>query len=309
MRSKLNQMEVAADGVPALYPGEQFLAAEDDGFRLCFQRQSANIWHCHDFHELVIVLKGSGVHHTGLADYPIGRGDVLVIKPGDGHCYREPDRLELANVLFEPGKLRFDRLDLEEMPGYLALFAAAPEVRSRSRGAGGKRYKHTLGAGELSEAAALLRQLAAEDGARNPGRRFVRGALFQQLLALLGRSGAAAGGARRSRRMTALGAMLRFMAEHYAREITLAELAARGRVSIAGANRLFRELLGETPMEHLIRLRLDHAAGLLATTDLPVAAVAERSGYRDSNFFALHFRRGFGRSPSAYRRDSVPPPK
>jgi len=82
----------------------------------------------------------------------------------------------------------------------------------------------------------------------------------------------------------------------------LEELATAAGVSVTHYSALFRRQTGFAPIDFLIRLRVQHACRLLDTTALPVAAIAERVGYRDAYYFTRCFRRVMGASPRSYRK-------
>ena len=86
-------------------------------------------------------------------------------------------------------------------------------------------------------------------------------------------------------------------------DLSLDDLAAAAGYSPFHFARSFRVSTGETPAGYLRRVRLEHAAELLASSpELTVAQVAERAGYRSASAFAAAFRRVLGVSPSAYQR-------
>lgn len=64
---------------------------------------------------------------------------------------------------------------------------------------------------------------------------------------------------------------------------------------------LFRERTGTSVLAYQTRLRMARARELLDTSDLTVAAVARSVGYTDPYYFARHFRRVHGQSPTRYR--------
>ena len=68
--------------------------------------------------------------------------------------------------------------------------------------------------------------------------------------------------------------------------------------------RVFSELAGSAFREELAAVRMQHGAALLLTTDLPVADIARRVGYRQAAQFAKAFRRHHGVSPSGLRRSA-----
>lgn len=66
--------------------------------------------------------------------------------------------------------------------------------------------------------------------------------------------------------------------------------------------RLFRRSLGQSPLEYLVRLRLNRALQLLLERpDLRIHEVGEAVGYPDPNYFIRLFRRREGRTPGQFR--------
>ena len=68
-------------------------------------------------------------------------------------------------------------------------------------------------------------------------------------------------------------------------------------------HRVFRGMLGETPLELLRRLRLERAAHTLLRADDPVKMVAFAAGYETHEAFTRAFRAAFGEAPSQFRRN------
>ena len=62
--------------------------------------------HEHEFHELVIVFSGTGVHYTDDEEYAISIGDVLLVTSGHAHGYRETHKLDLINLLYLPAQIQ-----------------------------------------------------------------------------------------------------------------------------------------------------------------------------------------------------------
>ncbi len=68
--------------------------------------------------------------------------------------------------------------------------------------------------------------------------------------------------------------------------------------------RRFQERLGRTPHEQIIRCRQEEAKRLLATTDLTLAQIAERTGYNNPEYFSAAFKQAQGLAPGAYRSNT-----
>lgn len=79
-------------------------------------------------------------------------------------------------------------------------------------------------------------------------------------------------------------------------------LAARVGVSSRHLSRLFREHLGSTPAAAVRRVRLDIAADLIATTEMPLGLVARRCGFGSAESLRQAFTSRFGVSPRAHRQ-------
>lgn len=67
--------------------------------------------------------------------------------------------------------------------------------------------------------------------------------------------------------------------------------------------RLFRARIGEPPAAWLRRRRLEQAALLLRSGDLPVVEVAARCGFRSASHFIKAYRARFATTPAHERRD------
>ncbi len=65
--------------------------------------------------------------------------------------------------------------------------------------------------------------------------------------------------------------------------------------------RMFRETMQLTPSYYLSMLRLQRALSLLQNPTLSIAEVAERSGFRDSNYFCRFIKKNTGKRPSQWR--------
>jgi len=89
---------------------------------------------------------------------------------------------------------------------------------------------------------------------------------------------------------------------HLGDPLTLADLATHARVSARTFSRRFVEGTGTTPMQWVLRARVDLARELLERSDLSVDQVAARVGLGTDANLRLHFRRVLGVTPSEYRR-------
>lgn len=89
---------------------------------------------------------------------------------------------------------------------------------------------------------------------------------------------------------------------HYQREdLSLSFLSGRVYFSATYLSSLFRRCTGKSFKSYLVELRMEKACELLRTTELYVYQVARETGYPNSQYFSVAFRRHTGCSPSEYR--------
>lgn len=95
---------------------------------------------------------------------------------------------------------------------------------------------------------------------------------------------------------------LNFAKQNLGQNVRLAELAANTEQSLYHAHRTLRVVLGETPKQFTMRLRIDHAAAALVSSRTSILDIALECGFESHEVFCRAFRRRFGLSPSAYRK-------
>lgn len=94
-----------------------------------------------------------------------------------------------------------------------------------------------------------------------------------------------------------------WVATHLDRPLSAADLARRAGISQRQLTRLFVAHTGLTPARYVRRARTDAAARLLATTDLPVTAVARRCGLGTAETLRKAFLADYGLPPARYREN------
>ncbi|MFE6408754.1 GlxA family transcriptional regulator [Streptomyces sp. NPDC057837] len=103
-------------------------------------------------------------------------------------------------------------------------------------------------------------------------------------------------------RDASLAPLLQWAQERIGEPLTVADLAARARVSPATLHRRFRAQLGTTPLAWLSAERVALACRLIERGEERLEVVAARSGLGTAANLRQRLRRATGLSPSAYRR-------
>ena len=89
--------------------------------------------------------------------------------------------------------------------------------------------------------------------------------------------------------------------KHYGEELDLGGLATKAGVSQSQLERRFRQLLGTSPGEYILRVRISASRALIEATDRTIADIALAVGFYDHSHFTRTFRRMMSCSPKQYR--------
>jgi AraC family transcriptional regulator len=95
-----------------------------------------------------------------------------------------------------------------------------------------------------------------------------------------------------------------YLEGHCHRVVSIAELAERTQFSTWYFSKIFLRLYGETPQLACSRMRLGHAANLLASTAMTIGEVGNAAGFDNNCSFARSFRARFGMTASEFRSAS-----
>ncbi|MNE32131.1 HTH-type transcriptional activator RhaS [compost metagenome] len=90
--------------------------------------------------------------------------------------------------------------------------------------------------------------------------------------------------------------------DNLSRRITVAELAQVACLSPSHFHAQFKDSVGLTPHQYLLKLRLDNAARLLRESDLPLVRVAGECGFSSQSALTTAMRRYLGLTPKSLRR-------
>jgi AraC-like DNA-binding protein len=257
--------------------------------------------HSHDFTELVIVFGGHARHVMGIHRYPIGAGDVFVVRGDLSHGFADLRQLEILNLMFDPAGMGLAETELATLPGYQMLFHLEPAFRERHTFRSRLRLPPTA----LGVVRRHTDRMQGEFDARRPGYRPLLRAWLQELLVLLARvaENSAPGTNPPREELLRLGQTIAYLERHFREPLRLPDLARRAGMSANSFLRAFRQVRGFSPIEYRLRLQLHHAAGLLLAAAAPgVGEAAAAAGFSDSNYFSRQFRGHLGCAPREFRR-------
>lgn len=107
----------------------------------------------------------------------------------------------------------------------------------------------------------------------------------------------------RDRRQSAqMERILSYLREHYTDPgLDVEGLSRAFHISASQMRRLFHDALGISPLQYILKLRMELAQNLLRHECLPVSEVAARAGFSSEFYFSRLFKQRMGIPPSAFR--------
>ena len=96
--------------------------------------------------------------------------------------------------------------------------------------------------------------------------------------------------------------VLRYVLDHFSERIEVPELAALAHLSVSQFDRRFKSLFQMTPVQYILRVRINAASRALTATRQTVAQISVRCGFYDQSYFTKQFRKETGMTPLAFRQ-------
>ncbi|WP_243741930.1 AraC family transcriptional regulator [Actinomycetospora succinea] len=254
--------------------------------------------HAHDFLLLLLVERGTSTMRVDGRDVPLAPGDVLVLAPGAvvaphaGHV--EPDT-EVWMVFFPADVV--DPATTGSLVSWRSHPLLAPLVGPGR--AGGQRF--SVPAGERAGWLAHVRALDAELRERRDGAAAAVRAYLTLLLVGLTRLEAVVTDELRDRDEPLLAAVFDVVERRFREPLSLRDVASAVGLTPGHVTTIVRRRTGRTVQQWITERRLREARRLLHDTDLTVAAVAARVGFRDAGYFVRRFRAEHGVPPGRWR--------
>jgi AraC family transcriptional regulator len=98
-----------------------------------------------------------------------------------------------------------------------------------------------------------------------------------------------------------LAAIADYIQTHSDRNLSLVELANLAQMSLYYFARSFKQQIGLSPHQYLIRCRVERAKALLLQNKLTVVEIAQRVGFADQSHLNRHFKQLTGLAPTQWR--------
>ena len=274
-----------------LSTGMPIVGLRDEEYQPPWKR---DLLHSHNCYEIGFCLSGAGQVQISERVYPFSSSTVIAVPPGMRHCQINDgsEHIRWRYLMFNGDLLIREtperlREDLKKILGKMAQGIYCPAELCDVRLAGQMdrlfRLYHAEKQLNGTEADALLRLIIfSVSRAEDYKARFPR-----TDLEMIGAS--------------AVQPALKRIAGDYQNEIRIADLADACRMSESYFRRVFTETMQMSPIEYINRFRVNRAIYLLRTTDEPVFAIAEQTGFFSVATFNRNFKRYTGMTAQSWR--------
>lgn len=111
-----------------------------------------------------------------------------------------------------------------------------------------------------------------------------------------------------SHRIEQIKTVLEYIEQEFAFPISLGDLANQAGMNPNYFCRIFKEIIQQTPLEYVMRYRVEQAAMLLTSSALPITEIALECGFNDCSYFIRVFKRLKGMTPKQYQHQQTVQP-
>lgn len=258
-------------------------------------------WHWHDELEIALVQKGTLSFAVNEQRYTLSAGEGLFVNSGVLHAYAgaEGEESVIPNIVFHPALIygtqqsvfwsRYMRPILSSAT--LSHLIFKPEIPWQREALGHLRTAYELGIAQGNGFELKMRSHLSE---------------LMLLIFEHSSDAIAARSAPLPQELNRVRRMIDFIDCHYAEPVTLSQIAGAAAVSERECLRCFRNVIGQTPKQYVIRRRIQYASDLLLHSNRSLMEIGELCGFQSQSYFIKIFHRAVGMPPGEFRRRGTP---
>ncbi|MCI9540054.1 MAG: AraC family transcriptional regulator [Lachnospiraceae bacterium] len=249
-------------------------------------------YHDHDFTEITYVLSGKGQYCVDGTVYDVQAGDLIICNSGVFH----------RNIVVNPKEPT-----VEFFVGFTDYhFRNMPENTIILKENGFILHTDTELRQNLSK---LCFSMSAENETDQVGKYFMLKAHLIQFLLLILRQEAEPKPIQDGFQFDshyksyAVSRIVDYLDSHYNEKISLDRIAQNMYLSPVYISKIFKEETGESPINYLIKIRLEKAKDMLSSPQAEsIKKIANDVGYEDAYHFSKLFKKYYGVSPLHYKK-------
>jgi YesN/AraC family two-component response regulator len=251
------------------------------------------VYHDHDYTELAYILSGKGKYLVGDTEYNVEAGDLIVCNPGVKHKHIVTNTDE-PTIEFIAGFTNFHFKNMA--PNSIETKDGQCIINTTAE------LKQEL----MMHSYAMI----AEKESSNLGKYFMLKTHLIQMLLLIIRElvgdesyEQTACSFESYNKSYAVKHIIDYLNENFDQKISLEQIAHNMYLSPVYISKIFKEETGESPINYLIKIRLEKAKDILIKgKNHSIKNIADQVGYEDVYHFSKLFKKYYGISPLYYRK-------
>jgi len=257
---------------------------------------SEGVYHDHDYTELAYILSGKGRYLIEEKEYDVEPGDLIICNPGVKHTHVVTNSKE-PTIEFISGFTDFQFKNMA--PNSIELVDGGCIVHMSA---------------ELKQEIAMhCYAMIAEKESNLIGRYFMFKTHLMQMLLLVMREISEIEKTSQKgcnfesyNKSYAVNRIINYLNENYENKISLEQIAHNIYLSPVYISKIFKEETGESPINYLIKIRLEKAKDILLNSDGgSIKSIANQVGYDDVYHFSKLFKKYYGVSPLYYKKRAM----
>lgn len=254
------------------------------------------VYHDHDFTELAYILSGKGRYIVEGKEFNVEAGDLVICNPGVKHTHIVVNAKEPT---------------LEFISGFTDFHFKNMTPNSIELKDGGC-VIHT--SAELKQDISMhCYSMIAERESNQIGRYFMFKTHLMQMLLLVMREISDIEKTEQKgcnfesyNKSYAVNRIINYLNENYENKISLEQIAHNIYLSPVYISKIFKEETGESPINYLIKIRLEKAKDILLNSENgSIKSIANQVGYDDVYHFSKLFKKYYGVSPLYYKKQAM----
>lgn len=255
-----------------------------------FNHESQVYYHAHDFVTMIYILSGSCTYNIDGTHYKVRKGDMVVCNPGVYHGKIIDTGEEVTEF-----HLGISNLYVKNVPKNILIGEDDTPV-------------HNLSRYEL-DFIKCCNEILLEQEKGGPGCDLMLKALVMKFIVIFLKSIHNSDKWSKDSplnfenydRTNLVNTIVSYINQNYMEDISLENISKNMYLSPVYISKVFKDETGESPINYLIKTRLDRAKDLLEQGNMTIKEIAKSVGYNDAYHFSKLFKKYYGYPPSKHK--------
>lgn len=264
------------------------------------------VTHKHQFIEVVYVISGKAVHLIGGNEYPVEKGNIIVINYGVPHAFTMDNKTDepflTYDLLFTPDFFDLSGIDSNDF-GSLASSYLFHSLFPESFSAENSLNLIKSNSGEFHE---IFKKVYREYRAREKGfMNIIRASLIELITKIFREIDVNSNARATDKQQQLVEKAISYLMENYNEHINLDNIVSDIFLSKNYFRQVFKNTTGISITSFIQKMRVEEACRLLRNTDRSISDISFECGFNDTKYFYNTFKKITGLTPGDFRKNSI----